>query len=124
MKKSFSGDDYVEDRDYDRLERQIDRVLNVMLDQKWRTVARIRALILQRYGFDDPENSIQAQLRNLRKPENGSYTVPRKHKGNGLHVYKLGDQYVPVAHPPLEKRSKKELIDMVRRLRRKLKKFR
>lgn len=54
-----------------------------MLDGKWRTVADISQ------ATGDPENSVQAQLRHLRKPRFGAYIVSRQREGGGLYYYYL-----------------------------------
>ena len=62
MSYRFDGAHYKPSVDYYRLARQIERVKAVMGDGQWRSVAQIHDLLPH-----DPENSIQAQLRNLRK---------------------------------------------------------
>ncbi len=79
----FNGADYVHARDSARLSGQILRVWNVMLDGRWRTLGQIASLTR------DPEPSISAQLRHLRKPRFGEHRVERRHKGNGLYEYRL-----------------------------------
>lgn len=79
----FNGDDYVPDRDDPRLKKQIYRVWDAMVDGQWRTLKQIAQIT------GDPEASISAQLRHLRKPRFGSHTVERRHLGNGLYEYKL-----------------------------------
>jgi hypothetical protein len=37
----------------------------------------------------DPEASVSAQLRHLRKPRFGGHTVERRYMSNGLYEYKL-----------------------------------
>lgn len=92
----FHGHDYEPRFDYYRLKRQIERVQRLMADGTWRTVAEIHA-ILQR----DPENSIQAQLRNLRKEANGGYYVQsRVREGarvRALYEYRVSADPAPVA---------------------------
>lgn len=79
----FNGADYVPERDDERLSGQIHRVWNVMVDGKWRTLKNISSLT------GDPEASISAQLRHLRKPRFGQHTVERRYLGNGLYEYRL-----------------------------------
>jgi len=79
----FNGADYVPDRDDPRLSKQIYRVWNAMYDEKWKTLWEISLLT------GDPEASISAQLRHLRKKRFGSHTVERRHIGNGLYEYRL-----------------------------------
>ena len=79
----FNGDDYVPDRDDPRLKKQIYRVWDAMFDGGWKTLKQISQIT------GDPEASISAQLRHLRKPRFGSHTIERRHLGNGLYEYKL-----------------------------------
>lgn len=54
-----------------------------MKDGYWRTLGWIAD------STGDPEASISAQLRHLRKPRFGGHTVEREHLGNGLYQYRL-----------------------------------
>lgn len=79
----FNGADYNRARDDARLTGQILRVWECMSDGKWRTLKDIA----QQTG--DPEASVSAQLRHLRKPRFGGHTVEREYITNGLYKYKL-----------------------------------
>ena len=79
----FNGADYVPERDWDRLTTQIGRVFNCMKDKRWRTLKEIAE------STGDPEASISAQLRHLRKDRFGGHAVNRKHMGSGLYRYQL-----------------------------------
>lgn len=82
----FDGDDYVPKRDDPRLTRQHIRIRDLMLDGVWRTLGEIAAVT------GDPEASISAQLRHLRKPRFGALTVQKRHRGNGavgLYEYRI-----------------------------------
>lgn len=79
----FNGDDYQPERDDKRLTGQIERVFNVMKDGRKRTLGEIS----EQTG--DPEASISAQLRHLRKDRFGGHTVNRDYVYNGLYVYQL-----------------------------------
>lgn len=68
--------------DHVRLHGQIERVRQVMSDGEFRTVTTLRHAIWQRFGVLDPEPSLSAQLRNLRKSKHGGYDVERKRVGN------------------------------------------
>jgi hypothetical protein len=64
----FAGADYLESRDRERLTTQVGCICEVAIDGKWRTIQRLTEELRKRFprvGF--PENSVQAQLRNLRK---------------------------------------------------------
>lgn len=72
--------------DTERLTKQIGRIFDLMQDGTWRTLNEIAA------ATGDPQASISAQLRNLRKQRFGSYEVQVQSRGNrydGLFEYKL-----------------------------------
>ena len=79
----FNGADYVPERDWDRLTTQIGRVFGCMKAGNWRTLREISDLT------GDPEASVSAQLRHLRKERFGSHTVHRKYIRSGLYKYQL-----------------------------------
>lgn len=85
-KGQFDGDVYDPQFDDKRLDKQLGRVYNCMIDGFWRTLAEIE----MRTG--DPQASISAQLRHLRKQRFGSYTLNKRPLGareNGLFEYQL-----------------------------------
>lgn len=82
-KEMFNGDDYQPVRDDVRLSGQIDRVFKAMKDGEWRSLGDISAIT------NDPEASISAQLRHLRKARFGGHTVNKTHIGSGLYKYQL-----------------------------------
>lgn len=82
----FAGATYNPAYDDKRLEKQLGRVYECMADGQWRTLTEISQ------QTHDPEASISAQLRHLRKPHFGSYIVNRRHRGDraiGLYEYQL-----------------------------------
>jgi len=82
----FNGPDYKPEYDLHRLTGQILRIFNCMKDGKWRTFDEIKAIT------GDPQASISAQLRHLRKKRFGEHTVEKRSRGNrliGLFEYKL-----------------------------------
>jgi hypothetical protein len=79
----FNGPDYVPERDWVRLSTQIGRVFNSMKDSSWRSLRDISDIT------GDPEASVSAQLRHLRKKRFGSHTIEKKHLGSGLYHYRL-----------------------------------
>lgn len=84
----FNGSDYQPELDFDRLSTQLDRILDLMIDGNWRTLDEISR------ATGDPSASISAQLRHLRKPRFGSYTVDKRRRGTriaGLFEYKVSD---------------------------------
>lgn len=84
---AFHGSTFVQELDGPRLTRQFDRVKNFMLTVGgWHTLREIAN------AADGTEASVSARLRDLRKPENGSYRVDRRRRGepeNGLHEYRV-----------------------------------
>ena len=89
----FNGPDYVPERDWTRLTTQIGRVFTAMKDARWRSLRDISEIT------SDPEASISAQLRHLRKDRFGAHTVEKRHLGNGLYHYRL----IPSDRPTEEK---------------------
>ena len=79
----FNGSDYDPQRDDDRLSGQLLRIWDFMKDSKWRTLNEISQ------ATGDPQASISAQLRHLRKPRFGAHTVEKEYLGNGLYQYKV-----------------------------------
>lgn len=74
--------------DHIRLGAQLQRVLAVMEDGDWWTVGEIHDAIWQATGVRDPETSISAQCRNLRKAKFGGHVVERR-RMNGVYEFRL-----------------------------------
>jgi len=84
----FNGPVYDPAADKERLTRQIGRVYQCMISGQWRTLEEIAQLT------GDPESSISAQLRHLRKPKFGGFVVSRRPRGDrahGLYEYQLSE---------------------------------
>lgn len=79
----FDGETFEEKRDSLRLNAQLRRVRDLMLDGEWRTLAEIGG----RLGI--PEASASARLRDLRKERFGNYDVERRNLGGGSWVYRV-----------------------------------
>jgi hypothetical protein len=79
----FAGVDYDHERDSHRLTGQLERVYSVMRDRQWHTLESISQVTR------DPQASISAQLRHLRKARFGGYVVERRHVGGGLYEYRM-----------------------------------
>lgn len=79
----FNGDDYQPERDKERLRGQILRVWSEIKDGRWRTLRSIAD------ATGDPEASVSAQLRHLRKPRFGSNEIEKRYVRNGLYEYRL-----------------------------------
>ena len=86
-KNNFNGADYIPQRDDKRLSRQIDRVYDCMKDGKRRTLSQISSIT------GDPEASVSAQLRHLKKKkfaaEFGNLDIEKNNLGGGLYEYWL-----------------------------------
>jgi hypothetical protein len=83
---ALKGDDYDPVRDAERLRTQVGRIYILCRDGKWRTVRSISKELEETYHAFFPENSVQAQLRNLRKL---GVTVERRRISDGLSEYRL-----------------------------------
>jgi len=84
----FNGPEYDHQKDGIRLSNQIQRIRSLMLDGRWRTLDEIH----KRTG--DPVASISAQLRHLRKPRFGGYSIDRRLRpggSRGLYEYRLSE---------------------------------
>ena len=82
----FNGATYDSALDDVRLRGQIARVRACMIDGVWRTLSEIEAIT------GDPQASISAQLRHLKKPRFNSHILekrPRGERENGLWEYRL-----------------------------------
>lgn len=91
----FNGSDYDHTRDAPRLTEQIQRVFTVLSDRNWHALSHIAMLT------GDPEASISAQIRHLRKARFGGWEIEKKHMGNGLYLYRLtGERLEPTTQPP------------------------
>jgi hypothetical protein len=80
------GPAFNEELDGERVGSQLQRVRDLMIDGVWRTLGEIATLTR------DPESSVSAQLRHLRKKRFGSFRVDKRRRGapsNGLYEYKL-----------------------------------
>lgn len=82
---TFDGATYDEERDGARLRLQLVKVLDLMKDQRWRTLAEISRSV------EAPEASCSARLRDARKEKFGGHTVNRRRVKDekGLHEYQL-----------------------------------
>ncbi len=86
MINDFEGSDYVRELDRVRLTGQILRIFNFMAPGEWRTLREIES------KTGDPQASISAQLRHLRKDRWGGHQVEKRRRGDehqGLFEYKL-----------------------------------
>jgi len=82
----FNGSDYEPELDDQRLQGQIKRIYELMKDGKFRTLSEIER------ETGDPQASISAQLRHLRKKRFGGFMINRQRRGDrkqGLFEYQL-----------------------------------
>jgi hypothetical protein len=73
------GSTFNPERDAKRLNAQTQRVHDLMIDGNWRGLAQIAA------ATGDPEASVSARLRDLRR---FGFTVERRYIANGLWEYR------------------------------------
>ena len=81
--EKFDGSDYTPEKDDERLDKQIDRVKKACRYG----IPMSLAAISKETG--DPEASISAQLRHLRKEKHGAHTVNKIHVSHGLYLYQV-----------------------------------
>lgn len=82
----FDGDTYERPLDRLRLSGQLGRVMGTMEDGRWRTLAELSA------ATGDPEASVSARLRDLRKRKFGGRVVEARRRGDptrGAWEYRL-----------------------------------
>lgn len=77
------GKTYDHNRDGTRLHAQHNRVLARLRDGEWWTLKRLAQ------ATGDPEASISARIRDLRKPKFGNHVVERRYVAKGLWQYRL-----------------------------------
>lgn len=86
----FDGADYNPILDDKRLEKQLGRVFEVMRDGDWLSLNDIERLIYSATGIRDPQASISAQIRHLKKKKFGSHHVERRRRQSvGTWEYRL-----------------------------------
>lgn len=81
---TFDGETFDAVQDGPRLNRQLRVVRDWMLERNgWYTLAEISA------GTGEPEASVSARLRDLRKVRFGSYQVDRRRRSEGQWEYRV-----------------------------------
>ena len=87
---STFGPAYVETVDGTRICNQLRRVKAAVLNGNWWSLTELSEVT------GDPESSISAQLRHLRKPRFGGYDVQKRRRveGGGTWEYRLGPRTV------------------------------
>lgn len=99
----FNGSDYIPEIDDKRLSAQHLRIKNLMLDNRWRTLAEISKIT------NDPETSVSSHLRHLRKPRFGSFVVEKRSRLDrsvGLFEYRVSPPGTKSSHATGERRNK------------------
>ena len=83
--EDFGGKTYEPAKDGERLTGHLGRIYDLMLDMRWRTLAEIASL------SGGSEAGSSARLRDLRKPQFGSWNIERRRAitNNGIHEYRL-----------------------------------
>ena len=79
----FNGADYKPERDNKRLAGQLLRIFNAMKSGNKFTLSELERIT------GDPQASISAQMRHLRKKRFGGHTLEKEYLGDGLYQYWL-----------------------------------
>ena len=79
----MNGETYDPIRDGERLRGHLLNVWRAMLDHQWHRLSDLALMT------GASEASVSARLRDLRKPEYGSFTVDRRYIHRGLWEYRL-----------------------------------
>ena len=80
----FNGPEYIPALDHKRLSTQNDKIRDLMLDGKWRTLDEIE------FALNYPQASISSQLRHLKKSRFGGFTLKKQRRTlAGLWEYQL-----------------------------------
>ncbi len=82
----FFGNGYNAELDHARLTTQVKRLINLMIDNVWRTLREISNAIRA------PEASVSASLRMLRRKSFGAHKVDKRRRGNprdGIWEYRV-----------------------------------
>lgn len=87
LAKTARYEGVAEGRDVDRLIGQTLRVYHALRDNGWLTLSEIRHIT------GDPEASISAQIRHLRKPRFGGHVIEKRRRNDGAQwEYMLGKE--------------------------------
>ena len=82
----FDGATYDAKLDQERLGRQLKKVFELMADHEWRTLSEMEAHLWE------PQASISARIRDLRKKRFGGYLIQRRRRGEaerGIFEYRM-----------------------------------
>lgn len=92
----FDGRTYNRARDGGRLKRQLLLVRDAMADHGWHTLHELSE------ALGEPEASISARFRDLRKPKFGGHIVDRRYLHDGLFAYRMQPDTGRVVAPRAE----------------------
>lgn len=85
-----------EKADISRIQSQIEALRDLLVEDAkrdtWRSLAELSVILTNRLKRKVPEASISAQLRHLRKPEHGRWTIAKRRRGRDLRI-KFGYRY-------------------------------
>ncbi len=79
----FDGATFQPEKDQARLGAQLQRVAKMLLSGKWYTLAEMESLT------GDPQASISARIRDLRKPKFGGHDVQHRRRTTGQWEYRV-----------------------------------
>jgi len=79
----FDGVTYDPARDHDRLGKQLGRTYAALSDANWHTLPELSRIT------GDPEASISARIRDLRKDKFDGHIVERRYVRRGLWEYRM-----------------------------------
>ena len=82
-RSDFDGETFRQDRDGQRLFRQLEAVKALMADGRWRSYTEIAQ------ALDIPQASASARVRDLRKVKFGAYLVEKRYDGDGLWRFRV-----------------------------------
>lgn len=80
---TFDGETFIEERDHNRLAKQLNDVKAIMLDGKMHFLKELAMLT------GHPEASCSSRLRDLRKDKFGSWVIERTYIERGLFGYTM-----------------------------------
>ena len=92
--QAFGGKLYDHKQDHARLTSQLNRVYDVIKDGRWHTLSSIATIT------GDPEGSVSARLRDLRKEKFGAYDIQRTRRGNVFSYTCAGKQSAHIGQGP------------------------
>ena len=84
------------------MDRMIDRVRNLMLDNQWRSLDYIASTT------GGKRDSVSSLMRQLRNPKHGGFNVEKRYDDIGTWVYRIAPAHEIKAKPtpPVEKKPK------------------